>query len=223
MTAGSDDLTDAQTRELLAQPETGMGYQVVDATLADNTTARGLAYNAELLSLDNEPRVTVPTSYRSLLETAKSASGQIKSFRVVPRTGSTTFSIARESSAVKKAGPAKDAPDENTTVGEIFKRFSAYLNDRRVLSDGSLAKGSFATTEDDAKHVKTGADAVARYALPNASSASYRFTIKPDAGTQLKRGVAAPAYAQLGGGVEVVFTDGTQPHTVTGPDKIPDN
>ena len=215
-------LTEAQTRELLAQAETGMGYQAVDATLADNTTARGVAYNAELLSLDNEPRSGVATSYRTLLESAKSASGQIKALRVVPRAGSTTFSVARESSAVMKAGPAKDAAEEKTGTGEIFKRFSAYQNDRRVLPDGSLDKGAFATTADDAKNVKTGADAVARYALPNPTPASYRFTIKPDAGTALKKGVAAQAYGQPGGGVEVIFVNGTQANTVTGPDKVPD-
>jgi hypothetical protein len=215
-------LNEGQTRELLAQPETGMGYQLVDATLSDNTTVRGVAYNAELLSLDNEPRVSVPTPYRTLLESAKSASGRIKSLRVIPRAGSTTFSMARESSAAKPAGPAKDAADEKTTAGEVFKRFSAYQSDRRVLPDGSLDKGSFATTEDDARNVKTGADAVVRYALPNPSPASYRFTIRPDARTVLKKGVAAPAYGQPGGGVEVIFSNGTQPNTVTGPDQIPD-
>jgi hypothetical protein len=182
----------------------------------------GVAYNAELLSLDNEPRVSVSTPHRALLESAKSASGLIKSLRVVPRARATTFSVARESSAAKQAGPAKNAPDEKTIAGEVFKRFSAYQNDRRVLPDGSLDKGSFATTEADAKNVKTGADAVARYALPNPSPASYRFTIRPDAGTVLKKGVAAPAYGQPGGGVEVIFTGGTQPNTVTGPDQILD-
>jgi hypothetical protein len=215
-------LTEAQTRELLTQPESGMGYQAVDATLSDNTTTRGVAYNAELLSLDSEPHVGLSASYRTLLESAKSATGQIKSLRVVPRTGSTTFWLAREASPVEQVGPAKDAAEEKTSSGEIFKRFSAYQNDRRVLADGSLDKGAFATTEPDAKNVKTGADAVARYALPNPMPASYRFTIKPDAGTALKKGVAAPAYGQPGGGVEVIFVEGTQANTVTGPDQIPD-
>ena len=215
-------LTEVQTRELLTQPETGMGYQAVDATLADNTTARGVVYNAELLSLDGEPRVGVATSYRTLLESATSASGLVKALRVLPRAGSTTFSVARESWAAKTAGPATDAADVTTAAGETFKRFSAYQNDRRVLADASLDKGAFATTEDDAKNVNTGADAVARYALPNATPASYRFTIKPDAGTVLKKGVAARAYGQPGGGVEVIFVNGTTPNTVTGPDKIPD-
>jgi hypothetical protein len=153
-------LSEGQTRELLAQPESGMGYQVVDATLADDTTTLGVVYNAELLSLDNELPVSVPIPYRTRLASAKSASGQIKSLRLVPRTRSTTFSVARESSAANQAGPAKDGPDEKTNAGEVFKRFSAY--------------------------------------------------------------VAAPAYGQRGGGVEVIFTAGTQPNTVTGPYKIPD-
>lgn len=70
--------------------------------------------------------------------------------------------------------------------------------------------------------MKTGAEAVARYALPNPSPASYRFTIGPDGGTELQKGVAEPAYGQPGGGVEVIVTAGTQPNTVTGPDRIPD-
>jgi len=39
--------------------------------------------------------------------------------------------------------------------------------------------GSYATTEADAKNVKTGKEAVARYALPNPDPASYVYTIKP--------------------------------------------
>jgi hypothetical protein len=40
--------------------------------------------------------------------------------------------------------------------------------------------------------------------------------------TVIQSGIVEPAYGQPGGGVEVIFTDGTQPKTVTGPDKIPD-
>ena len=48
------------------------------------------------------------------------------------------------------------------------------------------------------------------------------FTIRPDKDTVIQRGIVQPAYGQPGGGVEVIFTDGTQPKMVTGPDKIPD-
>lgn len=218
-------LTDQYTRALLAQLESGMGYQIVEATLSDNKTKRGLAYNAELLLFDEERhQFKLSTPYLKLLESARSAPSEIKALRVIPRATVTTHS-ARESSGAtvqKKATPAKDASKEKTKAGEVFKRFSAYQNDRRVASDGSLLAGTYATTEEDAKNVNTGKDAVARYALPNPAPASYVFTIKPDKDTDVQRGIVEPAFGQPGGGVEVMFTNGTQPKTVTGPTKIPD-
>jgi hypothetical protein len=104
----------------------------------------------------------------------------------------------------------------------VFKRFSAYPNDRRVASDGSLLSGTYATTEQDAKNVKTGKDAVARYALPDPAPASNVITVRPNKDTDIQRGIVEPAFGQPGGGVEVIFTNGTQPKTVTGPIKIPD-
>jgi hypothetical protein len=56
----------------------------------------------------------------------------------------------------------------------------------------------------------------------NDKPASNVFTIKPHKDTVIQRGIVEPAYGQPGGGVEVIFTDGTQPGTVTGPEKIPD-
>ena len=81
--------------------------------------------------------------------------------------------------------------------------------------------GTYATTEEDAKHVKTGRDAVKRYALPNPKPAVYVFTIDPPLRTTLKRGVAQPAYGQPGGRVEVIFVNGSPDKTVTGPAQIP--
>ncbi len=136
-------LTDSNTRALLAQPESGMGYQVVEATLSDNKTKRGVAYNAELLLFEEEPRrIMLSTPYLRLLESARSATGEIKSLRVISRATVTTLS-AREPSGIvvqKKAGPAKDGPREKTKADEVFKRFSAYPNDRRVASDRSCSQ-----------------------------------------------------------------------------------
>ena len=44
---------------LLNQPESGMGYQIVEATTVDNQIKRGIAYNAELLLFEEEPRLTL--------------------------------------------------------------------------------------------------------------------------------------------------------------------
>lgn len=215
-------LADSYTKDLLRQPEFGMGYQLVEATLPDDKKKRGVVYNAELLRFEDESRfVMLRESYAGLLKSAESSVGRIKTLRVIPRTASMTL---RESAGrvEKKAGPAKDAPHEKTKEGEVFKRFSAYENDRRVTSDGRLLAGSYATTEEDAKNVKTGKDAVARYALPNPKPASYRFTIKPSKDTDIQKGIVEPANDQPGGGVEVIFTYDTEPKTVSGPDKIPD-
>ncbi len=152
-------------------------------------------------------------------------SNEIKSFHVLPRTQSSPrLSIAREAFPVIKnnAGPAADAPVDKTTNGEGFKRFSPYENDRRVTPDKRLLPGSYATTEEDAKNVRTGMDAVRRYALPDSKPASCRFTISPNTNTDVQRGTVASANGQPGGGAEVIFTKGTQPTAVSGPDKLPD-
>lgn len=122
-----------------------------------------------------------------------------------------------------KSAAAEDAPVTLSVAGEAFKRFSAFANDRRVTAKMGLLAGTFATTKEDAEaNVKTGADAVIRYALPSSAPASNVFTIAPPFDTDLKRGTTQPANNQVGGGVEVIFINGSPDGTVTGPAKIPD-
>jgi len=219
-------LDTALTECLLRKPETGMGFQVVEATLADRRVASGIVYNAELLLLAGEPRLAkFAASYPVILQTARSSVGEVLSLRVLPRpsTPVLTSSVHEKTAPYgRKSGPAKDAPEEKTKSGEVFKRFTAYRDDRRVLADGSLRPGTYATTEADARNVKTGTDAVRRYALPDPKPASYVFTIMPLRDTVVQYGIVQPAYGQPGGGVEVIFTNGTDPGTVEGPEQIPD-
>lgn len=85
-----------------------------------------------------------------------------------------------------------------------------------------MQPGTFATTAEDAEHVKTGRDAVIRYALENKKSANKRFTITPATDTRLQRGIVQPAYGEPGGGVEVIFVDGTCDYSVSAPDILPE-
>lgn len=219
--------------DLKRQPESGMGYQLVEVQLAkSNRTTAGIAYYGELLVLADEPVVKIAgkESFRAIVMRAPSATGEITSLHVVQKSRAFALDArARESLGLKVAsvatagsGPASEAPEEDTKEGEVFKRFVAYDNDFRLQADGSWVPDTYATTEADAKNVKTGTDAVKRYALPNQAPASYVWTGKPEKGTKIKRGTVQPAYGQPGGGVEVIFTKGTQPGTVTGPEKIPD-
>ncbi len=210
---------------LLNQHESGMGYQIVEAVTADHKTKRGIAYNAELLLFEGEPRAQLRADYRSLLAEAKISTDEIRSLRVMTSAASTASAyVLHETFAryERKIRPAKDAQPEKTREKEVFKRFTAYENDQRITSDGKLLPGTYATTEEDAKKAPTGKIAVARYALPNPKPASNVWTIEPRKDTLIQYGIVEPANEQPGGGVEVIFTKGTDPGTVTGREKIPD-
>lgn len=217
-------LNESQTQELLRQPETGMGYQEVEVTHKNFRTDKGIVYNAELLFEGTESQTVLKLNhYQSALRMASYAGDEIRSIKVLKSTETKRFLSTTQVRKAGATGPAKDAPVEKTKADEVFKRFSAYPNDRRVTTDKKLLPGTFATTEADAKNVKTGKDAVARYALPRSDPASYVYTIKSTKDTDIQRGTVEPANGQPGGGAEVIFTSGTAANTVTlPPDKIAD-
>lgn len=216
-------LSPDETRSLLRQPESGMGYQVVDAATFNGPTKRGVAYNAELLTLDEDRHrdklIMLSTSLSEALRTANGTTGEFRALTVV-HDARTTMLAKREA---KAGGGASEAEADKTKDGDGFYRFSAFANDRRVTADNGLLPDTFATTEEDGAKVKTGNEAVERYALPNDDPASYRFKIKPLKDTSIKKGVVQPANNHQGGGVEVIFTAGTTKDTVTQPPtKLPD-
>ena len=130
---------------------------------------------------------------------------------------------SRRLSLMAANAAAELAPITLTEAAEIFRRFCAYAKDRRITPGRGVTPGTFATTKEDADaNVKTGIDAVARYALADSKPASNVFTISPAKDTELKRGTVQPANNQLGGGVEVIFVNGLPDGTVTGPVLIPD-
>lgn len=217
-------LNEAQQQFLIHQPETGMGYQLVEVTNMDYRRVVGVAYNAELVLERDEPNQSAYLRFMALGVALKSYGSAVREVRLLARDSVEyrSFMVGESRAAyATKRSPARDAPVETTKIGEVFKRFSAFENDRRVRADGSLEPGTYATTDEDARHVRTGKDAVQRYALPNPEPAVNVFTIKPVSATPIQYGVAQPAYGQPGGGVEVIFMAGTTPRTVTGPDKIP--
>lgn len=138
-------------------------------------------------------------------------------------TRTTLLAEAENFSLCAKSAAAESAPITFTVDNEVFKRFSAYANDFRITLGKGLTPGTFATTKQDADaHVRTGTDAVARYALPNSKPASNVFTISPAKDSEVKRGTAQAANNQPGGGEEVIFVQGLPDGTVSGPTTIPD-
>ena len=204
-----------------------MGYQNVAIELRNGETRYGTAFNAEFLLYSGESphllqKISEPSDRLLMLEERQLGLGEeILSLRVLRSEADVSTRVRESSSSTQRPSGASEAPVEELREEEKFKRFSAYANDRRVTASGALVPGTYATTEQDAKHVKTGRDAVKRYALPNPAPAVHVFTIEPPLRTRLQRGVAQPAYGQPGGGVEVIFVNGSPDRTVTGPAQIP--
>ena len=87
---------------------------------------------------------------------------------------------------------------------EVFYRYSAFANDRRLRSKGGIIPaGTYLTSQKDTRFAESRLGAVARYALPNPTPAIFRFAIGLPEGTVLMCGTASPSFGQSGGGVEL--------------------
>lgn len=225
---------------LQGQPEYGMGYQKALIKLSSGIYESGYIFNSSTF-IKTEELSRLTASQLWLTEfTLRQQSGcaAIVDITITPRPPETlkgvrrvsvqfsgslqTFNTLENANLIRASQAAKDAPITSTTTGEVFKRFSAYVDDFRVTTKKGLMPGTFATTAEDAENVKTGSDAVKRYALENKQSANKRFTINPITYTKLQKGITQPAYGEPGGGVEVIFVDGTADNTVSGPETIPE-
>lgn len=170
---------------LLNKQEYGMGYQRVHTELYSGRGLDGYVFNAELFVPDEDTRLRKLTEssvvYVKALNFAEPAYESIRKFEIIPRYTQTMAkaSLSENRNSLKESTGATEASIELTGTNEVFNRFTAYANDRRITANRGLRPGTYATTEADARTVHTGRQAVARYALPNPEPAIYRFTIKP--------------------------------------------
>ena len=224
---------------LSAQPEYGMGSQYGYVCLSTGGTALGYILNGASFATKDELTTLSPVELaraesaalisRLTITHAFLISRSIESLKNVRRVhmalancAHKSADVAALSAACRSSQGAKDAPITITAIGDIFKRFSAYANDFRITEKRGLKPGTFATTAEDALYVHTGREAVSRYALENKQSANKRFTITPPGNTRVQEGMVQPAYNEVGGGVEVIFVDGTGDRTVSMPEIIPE-
>jgi hypothetical protein len=220
---------------LKERPEYGMGYQKVRVKLSTGTFETGYVLNGSSFFKPDELGSRMDILVAEILARNEKSSLSIvdldiiarppDTLRGVRRIRTTQFSgayLANESLIARASEAAKDAPITTTLDGEQFRRFSAFEDDYKITEKRGLLPGAFATTAEDATTVKTGAEAVVRYALEDKRPANKRFAIDPEEDTRLQRGIVQPAYGEPGGGVEVIFVDGTGDYTVTGPDILPE-
>jgi len=207
---------------LLSQEESGMGYQIVEATPFSDGKKICFVYNAELLVAFEELELLAKfASYDDLFskESLNTSEG-IKDLKVLTKSEFLKFAFS------DKSQNPTSFPTllliQRTGDDEGFKRFSAYRDDRRITPGRRLREGTYATTVNDIDVVPSGLSAVARYALPHPWPAIYVRTITPPRDTEIQCGTVQPDFNQSGGGVEIFFGNGTLDNTVSEPYIIPE-
>lgn len=192
-------------QELSLEPEYAMGYQIGRAKIPSGRIVRGYILNSSIfVSISDVEQAKQNLNLRFILglgligagmnialqsfpdtekadvvELERRPLSSLRGVRTVKSAELRNFSARLEEALAGRDGAAKDAPITSTDKNEIFKRFSHFKKDYRVTSSRGLSAGTFATTAVDAIHVKTGMDAVHRYALPDKRPANQRFTIAP--------------------------------------------
>lgn len=205
-------LSRSQEIDLLNQPETGMGYQVVEATKAWN-------YNREkFLVLNSEVVIEMNGFEDDLIRLIFSkgifsfkASAELITLNAMKVLSEKQFRNQVSEPKDEKEKGALDNPIESADGKEIFVRLSAFDDDKRIDKvNKCLRPGSFTTTGDDyivCKYMDD--DPVERYALPNNDEIKFAFYIMPIKSDTLQKGRVQPANGKRGGSKEVYFAKGT--------------
>jgi hypothetical protein len=205
-------LSRSQEIDLLRKPETGMGYQVVEANKAGSyTREKFLVLNSEVVIEMNGfedylTRLVVNEGVFSI-----KARSEVITLNAMTVLNEKQFrNQANEPKNDNEKG-ALDNPIESANGKEIFVRLSAFDDDKRIDKiNKCLRPGSFTATEDDyivCKYMDD--DPVERYALPNNDEIKFAFYIMPVKSDTLQKGKVQPANGKRGGGKEVYFDKGT--------------
>ncbi len=224
----------SDTKLLLSKPETGMGYQIIEATRAGrNTKERFCVYNGQLIidldaSFKRNKELAFSKNFSTILNESNLLNINTGSIQVLSKKTFISLSenlISRiklmsetDKKNKKRNSGGKGAIDNSKEYAngvEVFARVSAYEDDKRIdFINKRLKDGSFTTTEQDYKDCcSTNDDPVDRYALPNDEKIKWVFYIKPKIINVLQRGIVQPDFGHDGGGIESYFEIGTSDGT----------
>ncbi|MBW7854479.1 MAG: hypothetical protein H3C37_09540 [Candidatus Kapabacteria bacterium] len=216
----------SDTQKLLTLPETGMGYQIIDAKLIGKSYSdRYVVYNSELiLNLDSQfsefKRQVITRGFSNVLNEAKQLLIETNSISLVAKSSVLETRMMSESKKKEKhrysgGKGAKDNPKETADGNEIFVRLSAYEDDKRIdFQNKKLKDGTYTTTQKDYLDcVLYDGDPIDRYALPNDETIKWAFYVQPKSWDTLQRGIVQPAFGHDGGGIEAYFENGTSNNT----------
>lgn len=193
-------LSEKQEKELLANPETGMCYQVVEAALTGtDICAKFIVLNAELAIEYND---AAPLYVQEIF---REGIGIIKE-KAMPFRWEITR-ILEHDPELKTTPAVSENRMEYPDGGEIFVRRSIYENDKRIdLANKRLIPGSFTTTLNDALRYRTNSeDPLIQRAMDHGVRGKWGYHVQPKRTDILQRGKCDPKT----GAKEVFFRDGT--------------
>ena len=208
-----------QQQRLVNQPETGMGFQIVQGEIEGHDGEIFLVIGSQIIL----PAKDLDELNSSFLEVSESGTQQLDDYvaaeneffrgplvltsRLDRAVGTRPeISSGIRDNARKLVEPQPLVSEVIQPERQAFFRFSATQKDPRVLPDGSFTAGTYATTFNDVRMVPSGFAAVGRYALPNPFSADHVYVIVTRSDYIV--GTTKPDFKQAGGGVEVVFHGG---------------
>jgi hypothetical protein len=212
------------TERLLNQPETGMGYQLIEAKRPDrHYSQKFIVYNAELIvdlndSFQENKRKILNEGYVRMF--SKSDYVTLSLTKVLSRQELRSVRMFSESKMDNKGrhkgrSGAVDNDPVYANGEDIFVRLSAYENDRRIdFVNKRLLDGTYTTTLEDYLSCKGhNDDPVDRYALPNDEEIKWAFHVQPKSYDKYRPGIVQPANGHNGGGIEALFDNGTSRNT----------
>ena len=210
-------------------PEINMGYQVVELSAPPALSQKGGEYGFLVGGCYFVPRreVDIYTEENKavrFIETPLPHVEQLSAFdrfsgiptdmipkRLRLRVTNDLRHVLRKDHMIATRGQQEEYPpfQEKTQRDDVFYRLSAFPDDKRIGSDGSLVPGTYATTQTDyEKAVPSGLAAVGRYALPCRLPAMYVWRIHPPPRTVVAYGTVLANFGLAGGGVEALFPAG---------------
>lgn len=210
--------------ELIKLPETGMGYQFIEAKRMRNYFSnRFIVFNGNLIidfdyAFDSNRQLLLKEGYMKTF----SDSDEIRLYelKILSRYDLLTDKFLSENDIKTKGRHkgtkgAKESNLRNADGEKMFVRLSAYQNDKRIdFTKRRLLPGSYTTTEADYVTCRLYKDnPIDRYALPNEEEVKWAFFLQPLKDDCYREGIVQPANKHLGGGIEDFFDYGTSENT----------
>jgi hypothetical protein len=197
-------ISPSQEQFLLSQPETGMGYQVVEAKRRGSELhAKFFVLNSELAIEMNEAaplyvKQIANQGIESVLEKAMNFQWEIKK-------------VIHADPELKPIAVAETVKEEFPDGAEIFVRRSIYANDKRIdQQNKSLRPGTFTTTlADSLRHRHSSDDPLIQLAMDHGVRGKWGYHVCPKRTDRLHRGKMDPHT----GAKEIFFKSGTAPGT----------